>query len=204
MKKVFIIFVIVSIAAGAAFAGTTSIGFSQGLINTSFVASYDWENFGVQGDVGLPLIYSTIGAIGAVAEKVSSNSDKEIDILDFVLPGAHIGAYWRAVKGEHFGWNLGLGGSFQSYFIDRKIRILGLAAITSGLQYRFNDRFSMGLDTSVPLALPLSLISEDAAKYTMFYFVDGESKGGDVAAILFGSIYYGINELARVNFKWTL
>lgn len=205
MKKLFIVLLVVAVATSSLFAFSgTSLGFSQGLVNTSFVASYDWENFGVQGDVGLPLIYSTVGAIGAIAEKVSGDSEKEIDILDFILPGAHVSAYWRAIRGEHFGWNLGLGGSFQSYFIDRKVRILGMASITSGLQYRFNDKFAIGLDTSVPIALPLSLISEDAAKYTYFYFVDGESKPADIAVILFGAIYYGINELARVNFKWTL
>ena len=139
-----------------------------------------------------------------IAEKASGESEKETNILDFILPGAHVSAYWRAIKGEHFGWNLGLGGSFQSYFIDRKVRILGMASITSGLQYRFNDKFAIGLDTSVPIALPLSLISEDAAKYTYFYFVDGESKPADIAVVLFGAIYYGINELARVNFKWSL
>lgn len=205
MKKLFIVLLVVAVATSSVFAiSGTSLGFSQGLVNTSFVASYDWENFGVQGDVGLPLIYSTVGAIGAIAEKASGESEKETNILDFILPGAHVGAYWRAIKGEHFGWNLGLGGSFQSYFVENKIRIWGFASITSGLQYRFNDKFAIGLDTSVPIALPLSLISEDAAKCTCFYFVDGESKPADIAVILFGAIYYGINELARVNFKWSL
>ena len=203
MKKFVLILLVLTIACTAVFAGA-SIGFSQGLINTSFVASYEWDKFGVQGDVGLPLIYSTIGFIGAVNEKVNNDSEEEINILDFILPGAHVGAYWKAVNGKHFGWNLGLGGSFQSYFMKNKVRVIGMASVTSGLVYKFNEKFSMGLDTSVPLAFLLAPISSEAAQATFFYYVQGESEPGDIFAILLGASYYGINELARLSFKWSI
>lgn len=203
MKKLIIVLLVAAVSCSAVFAGT-QIGFSQGLCNTSFVASHEWENFGVQGDVGFPLIYSTIGAIGVIKDKASGNSDKEVNILDFVLPGAHVGAYWKAVSGEHFGWNLGLGGSFQSYFVENKVRVFGCASITSGLTYRFNEKFSMGLDTSLPVAVILSPISKDIAQYTYFYYVQGEGKPADIFAVLFGVAYYGINELARLSFKWDI
>ncbi len=46
MKKLFIVLLVVAVATSSLFAFSgTSLGFSQGLVNTSFVASYDWENF---------------------------------------------------------------------------------------------------------------------------------------------------------------
>ena len=206
MKKLIIVMIIVAVACTSVFAGDLSIGFSQGLVDTSFIASYEWDKFGVQGDLGFPLIFTTVAAAGAINEKINKDTEeqKEFNVLDFILPGAHVGAYWKAIDGEHFGWNFGLGGTFQSYFMKSKFRMIGFATLTSGLRYRFNDRFSLGLETSVPLALPLSLISEDAAKYTLFYYQEGECEIGDIFVVLLGSTYYFINDLARISFKWSI
>lgn len=206
MKKLIIVMIIVAVACTSVFAGDLSIGVSQGLVDTSFIASYEWDKFGVQGDLGFPLIFTAVAAAGAINEKINDDPEeqKEFNVLDFILPGAHVGAYWKAIDGEHFGWNLGLGGTFQSYFMKNKFRMIGFATLTSGLRYRFNDRFSMGLETSVPLALPLSLISEDVAKCTLFYYQEGEGEIGDIFVVLLGSTYYFINDLARISFKWSI
>ena len=204
MKKLIIVMIIAAIACTSVFAGSLSLGFSQGLVNTSFVASYEWDKFGVQGDVGFPLVYNTLGAISVVHDKVSGEEEKEVSILDFILPGAHVGAYWKAVDGNHFGWNLGLGGTFQSYFMNEKFRLFGAATINSGLRYKFNERFSIGLESSLPLAVLLTPISKDLAGHTYFLYQEGEGEVGDIFAIFFGVIYYGINDLARLTFKWTI
>ncbi len=204
MKKLIIVLLVVVLGCSAAFAGDLSLGFSQGLVNTSFVASYDWDHFGVQGDVGFPVFFSTLSAVGAISEKASGESDKDINVLDFILPCVHVGGYWKAVNGKHFGWNLGLGGTAISYFVEGNARVFGLATVTSGLTYKFNDRFSMGLDSSVPLGLLIMPFSEEAAQYTVFGFIQGEGKGADIAMLLIGSVYYLINDAARLSFKWTI
>ena len=204
MKKLIIVMIIAAIACTSVFAGSLSLGFSQGLINTSFVASYEWDKFGVQGDVGLPIVFSSLSLAGAIQEKAEKNSEKEIDFLDFILPGAHIGAYWKAVDGNHFGWNLGLGGTIQSYFAEKKFRVFGGATLTSGISYKFNERFSIGLDSSIPIALVLYPINEDIAKYTCFMFVEGSGEPEDLAMALWGFPFYLINDLARLTFKWTI
>ena len=204
MKKLIIVMIIVAVACTSLFAGDLSLGFSQGLINTSFVASYEWDKFGVQGDVGFPLVFTTLGAIGAIHDKVSGEEEKEVSILDFVLPGAHVLGYWKAIDGEHFGLNLGLGGTFQSYFMKEKFRLFGAATINSGLRYKFNEKFSIGLDSSLPLAVLLSPISKDLAQSTFFMYQEGGGEVGDIFAIFFGVIYYGINDLARLSFKWNI
>jgi len=204
MKKLIIILIIAAVACTSVFAGNLSLGFSQGLINTSFVADYEWENFGVHGDIGFPLVYTAIAGINSAKAKASGEEEKQITFLDYVLPGAHAGVYWKALDGKHLALNVGLGGTFQSYFMKEKFRMFGAATITGGFKFKFNERFSIGLDSSLPLAVLLSPISDDLAKYTFFLYQEGGGEPGDIFAIFFGVIYYGINDLARLTFRWTI
>ena len=204
MMKLIIILIIAAVACTSVFAGNLSLGFSQGLMNTSFVANYEWENFGVQGDVGFPLVYTTLAAISAAQDKATGKEEREISFLDYVLPGAHVGAYWKALDGKHLSLNVGLGGTFQSYFMKDKFRMFGAATINGGFKFKFNERFSIGLDSALPLAVLLTPISKELASHTYFLYHEGEGEVGDIFAIFFGVIYYGINDLARLTFRWTI
>ena len=203
MKKTIIIILIAVTACTSIFASGLSIGVMQSWFHTSVITDYEGEHFGVEGAVGIPLLQGIAGTIDYIA---SGGKDKDGNPVDynivemFLLPSAMVNGYWKVVDGKVFDLRLGIQGDCMSTMSKEGFSIVGLVGFSIGLDFRFNDKFSMNLSGSCPAALLLNLISEDAARYTVFAYTTKEGSNWDFLMIL-PTIY---NSFARLSFKWSV
>ena len=210
MKKIIILAIIAILAVSTAFASGLSVGLYQNFYHTGALVDYEISHFGVEAGAGIPLLSGISNYIDyyLVDHTGEENPPKKPDIVSsFLLPDANINLYWKAVDASRFQLRLGLNLEAASVIVGRDdFSVLGLLGISLGLQYRFSDRFSMGIMSSVPAAIPVSLISEDAAAYTAF-FISGnntasrENSWTDVFATGFMAYF---DTWAKLSFKWSL
>ncbi|MBQ7507804.1 MAG: hypothetical protein IJT52_00570 [Spirochaetales bacterium] len=204
MKKFIIIALLAAVACTSVFASDgLSLGFSQSWFDTSLIADYQWKHFGVEGSVGLPLVQGIAGTIDYIAHdgKDEDGNPKEYNILEmFLLPSMMVNGYWKAIDGDVFDLRLGLQGDAMSIMRKDAFTVVGLAGISIGLDFQFNEKFSMNLSGSAPLALLLQPISEDVARYTVLAYSTKEEGSWDFLMIL-PTIY---NAFARLSFKWSV
>ena len=202
MKKLIIALLIVVVGCTAVFAGDLSLGVAQNFMDTYFLADYQGNHFGVEGGVGIPLIYGTAALIENIAD------GKDVTIGDgaamVLLPAAMVNGYWKAIDGKVFDLRLGIQADVFSIFTPDFKSVFGLWGTSIGLDFTFSDRFSINLTGTVPAALPLSVIGEDATNFGAFLFYDSENPDiGDFFAIFFGQMLPGmLSEMARLSFKW--
>ena len=202
MKKLVIALLIVVVGSSAAFAGDLSLGVAQNFMDTYFIADYQSGRFGVEGGVGIPLVYGTASLIGASAD------GEDVDFGDGVamvfLPAAMVNGYWKAVDGKVFDLRLGLQGDVFSILTPDFKSVFGLWGASVGLDFTFSDRFSVNLTGTIPAALPLSVLGDDASRFGAFIFYDStEDNPGPIFAVIFGQLLPGmISEMARLSFRW--
>ena len=201
MKKLIIALLIVVVGCSAVFAGDLSLGVAQNFMETYFIADYQGDHFGVEGGVGIPLVYGTAALISNIAD------GKDVSILDGVgmvcLPSVMVNGYWKAVDTNFFDLRLGLQGDVFTILTPDLFSVFGLWGTSLGLDFTFNDRFTVNLTGTVPAALPLSIF--DAGNAGAFIYVNGADEVGDILAIIFGQMLPGvISEMARVSFKWKI
>ena len=199
MKKLVIVLLIVVVGCSAVFAADLSLGFAQNFMDTYFIADYQGDHFGVEGGIGIPLIYGTASLIGDMAD------GKDVSILDGIgmvcLPAAMVNGYWKAVDGRVFDLRLGLQGDVFSIITPDMTSVFALWGPSIGFDFTFSDEFSINLTGTLPAALPLNAIG--AGDYGAFIFTKDVDEIGEGLAIFFGQLLPGIlSEFARLSFKW--
>ena len=204
MKKAIVIIIVILVACMSLSAADISMGVMQNFLDTSFIVDAEFDHFGVEGSLGIPLVHGTAAIIDGLSKGEDVSFGDSLAML--LMPGAMVNGYWKAIDGKVFGLRLGIQGDVIGLFTDNLKSVVGLWGFSVGLNFKFNDRFSANLTGTVPAALPLNLISEDAAKYGMFYYSWGESNDwSDVLVIIFGQLLPGaLSEIARLSFKWTV
>ena len=203
MKKV-IIFVLIALVAGASvFAMDFHLGVMQNFLDTSVIADLEFDHFGVEGSLGTPIILGVSSLIDAVASGEDVEAGDGISML--LMPGVMVNGYWKVIDAKHFGLRLGLQADVIGLFTDNLRSVIGLWGPSIGFNFKFNDKFSMNLTGTIPAALPLSLISEDATSFGAFGYVEGGEDLGDFFAVFFGQLLPGVlSEFARLSFKWKI
>ena len=57
MKKAIVLILVLAVACTSVFAADISLGVMQNFLDTSFIADFEFDHFGVEGSVGIPLIW---------------------------------------------------------------------------------------------------------------------------------------------------
>ena len=198
MKKNILVLVLLLFFGFSAFSSNTSLGVAQNYTSTSVIVDTEFDRFGFEGSVGLPIVSGIFGAIDA------ATSGKEFQPLQFLLPGAMVNPYWKVVDGTKFQLRLGLQADVLVFIDKGSVQASGLLGTSLGFNHKFNEKFSMNFTLGCPLALPLSIISKDAATWTLFYFSSTTLDKDDIFKIIFGGIGCAFNQFARISFKWAL
>ena len=91
MKKAIIIILIAVVAATSVFAADFSLGVAQNRLHTMIIGELDGEHFGVEGAVGIPLVYGILGTIdyisrGGINEETGEKEEYDLTGL-FLMPG---------------------------------------------------------------------------------------------------------------------
>jgi len=219
MKRFIVILIIAAMACTTAFAASDiQLGFMQNLVNTSFLVDAEFDRFGVEGSVGIPVVYTVIGGIGALVNSVSSDSGESSESGESsdssssggfaVLGGAMANVYWKAVAGEKFSLRLGLQGDMIGLIGTEGSRIFFTYGPSIGFNYKFNENFGMNFTSAIPAALFLAPFGEDVVKYGAYYYDDVDVEGwgvlGEVVLAIFGIVGGVGDELARLSFKWSI
>lgn len=221
MKRFIIILAIAAIACTSLFAADIQLGVMQNLVNTSFLVDAEFERFGAETSVGIPVVTAAISGIEAlfkgnsdsseaIARDTSSEETEESSKSGgfSILGGAMANVYWKAIAGEKFSLRLGIQGDMLGLFGTEGSRVFLTYGPSIGFNYKFNDRFSMNFTSAVPAALILSPFGEDVSKYGAFIFSnvtpEGEEAIGEIFLALFGAIGGIGDQLARLSFKWSV
>ncbi|MBR2282740.1 MAG: hypothetical protein IJ863_08980 [Spirochaetales bacterium] len=220
MKRFIIILAIAAIACTSAFAADIQLGVMQNLVNTSFLVDAEFDRFGVEGSVGMPVVTAAISGIealikggsdsqDAISRDSSSEDPEESKSGGFsILGGAMANVYWKAYAGQKFSLRLGLQADMLGLFGTEGSRVFITYGPSIGFNYKFNERFSMNFTSAIPAALLLSPFGEDVSKYGAFIYsdvsVEGEQAIGEIFLALFGTIGGVGDQLARLSFKWSV
>ncbi len=204
MKKAIVIIIVILVACMSLSAADISMGVMQNFLDTSFIVDAEFDHFGVEGAVGIPLIWGASGLISNISEGKEVKPGDAIAML--LLPGAMVNGYWKVIDGKVFGLRLGLQADVLGLFSENLKSIVGLWGLSLGLNFKFNERFSANLTGTLPAALPLSLLGDGAANFGAFYYQWGESNDWtDILVVIFGQLLpAAASEIARLSFKWTV
>lgn len=223
MKKFIVILIIAVIACTSVFAASDiQLGVMQNLVNTSLLVDAEFDRFGVEGSVGLPVVSGIIGGIGALFDKDSGESSKSSEESSeessesetthkagfSILGGAMANVYWKAIAGEKFSLRLGIQGDMIGLVGTDGSRIFVTYGPSVGFNYKFNERFGVNFTSAIPAALILAPFGDEVSKYGGFYYNNVNTEGwgviGEVVLALFGVMGGVGDELARVSFKWSI
>ena len=221
MKRFIIILAIAAIACTSLFAADIQLGVVQNLVNTSFLVDAEFERFGAETSVGIPVVTAAISGIEAmfkgnsdsseaIARDTSSEETEESSKSGgfSILGGAMANVYWKAYAGQKFSLRIGLQADMLGLFGTEGSRVFLTYGPSIGFNYKFNDRFSMNFTSAIPAALILSPFGEDVSKYGAFIFSnvtpEGEEAIGEIFLALFGAIGGIGDQLARLSFKWSV
>ena len=201
MKKFVIIMLIAVVAVTSVFAADFSIGIMQNYLHTMIIGDLDGDHFGVEGAVGIPLVSGIAGTIDYIKRggiNPDTGEKEEYNIVGlFLLPAGVVNGYAKVVNTKHFEWRLGLQCDAISLIYEDHFSFVALAGIGTGLEFKFNNGFSVNLSGAFPLA---ALLPEEAAKYTLFYYTTKEEDNWDFFAI----IPLVVNQFARLSLKWEI
>ncbi len=211
MKRFIVILVIVAIVCTSAFAADVRMGVMQNLVNTSLVVDAEFDKFGVEGAVGLPVVYFVVGGVGAIINNASgeSSSSSSSGSGGFsMLGGVMANVYWKAYDGEKFDFRLGLQGDALGLVGTEGSRIFFTYGPSLGFDFKFNDKFSMNFTSAIPAAFFLQPFGDEVSKYGAYYYNDVNTEGwgvlGEVVLAIFGGIGGVGDQLARLSFKWSV
>ena len=203
MKKFVIIMLIAVVAATTAFASGFSLGIAQNYLHTMIIGDLDISRFaGVEGAVGLPLVSGIAGTIDYISRDGIDEETGEKEDLDlaglFLFPAGVVNCYFKPVDTEHFELRFpGLQIDAISLMSDDHFSFVAVAGISLGLDFKFNNGFSINLTGAFPLA---ALLPEEAAQYTLFYYTTKEDDNWDFLMIL----PLVVNQFARLSLKWEI
>ena len=204
MKKAIVLILILAVACTSVFAVSTSLGVMQNFLDTSFIADFEFDHFGVEGSIGFPIIWGTASLIDAIAKGEPISFGDGVQMV--LLPGVMVNGYWKAFDGKVMDLRLGIQTDVIALFSNNLTSIIGLWGTSVGLDFKFNDRFSANITGTLPAAAWLQLFGDEAAKFGGFAYVSGGNNDiGDVFFIIFGQLLPGaLSEIARISLKWKI
>lgn len=203
MKKAIVLILLVAVACTSAFAVDISIGAMQNFLDTSFIADFEFDHFGVEGSLGVPLIWGTASLVDAISQGKDIGVGEGLEMV--LLPGVMVNGYWKAIDGKVFGLRVGLQADVIGLFTNDLTSVIGLWGASVGLNFKFGDRFSANITGTLPAALVLSAFGDDVAKFGGFAYVSGGNDVGDVFVVIFGQLLpAAISEIARISLKWQI
>ena len=153
MKRFIIILAIAAIACTSAFAADIQLGVMQNLVNTSFLVDAEFDRFGVEGSVGMPVVTAAISGIealikggsdsqDAISRDSSSEGSEESKSGGFsILGGAMANVYWKAYAGQKFSLRLGLQADMLGLFGTEGSRVFLTYGPSIGFNYKFQKVF---------------------------------------------------------------
>lgn len=202
MKKAIVLILVLAVACTSVFAADISLGVMQNFLDTSFIADFEFDHFGVEGSVGIPLIWGTASLVDAITKGEDIGIGEGLEMV--LLPGVMVNGYWKAFDGQVMDLRLGIQADVIGLFTNNLTSVIGLWGTSVGLDFKFNDRFSANLTGTLPAASWLQFFGEDAAKFGGFAYVSGGNNDiGDVFVIIFGQLLPGaMSEIARISLKW--
>ena len=216
MKKTVVLLITALVICAGAFAADLQIGVMQNAINTSFLFDAEFNHFGVETSVGLPVVPLAISGIEALFKgngdgnsessamaRGEGDEEGEPRSAGFTVPaGFMANVYFKAIKGEKFSLRLGIQGDVIGLYGTDYVWTAGFVGPSLGINFKFNDSFAMNFTSAFPFAI---YIPESASKYTYFiYASDDENVIGNIFLAIYGSIGAVGCQLARLSFKWTV
>ncbi len=203
MKRVMILAMIAVIACAALYAADLQMGVALNASNTSFLFDAEFEHAGVETSVGLPVLSGAVAAINAC---VNENESSEDGSSGFAAPlGVMANVYLKPIRGERLSMRLGLQADVLGIFGPDYVWVTGYSGLSLGLNFKFNDRFSMNLTGCVPLVIMLNPVSEDVAGYTMVFYASGSGNAmSDALMDVYGGLATIASHVARVSCKWSI
>ena len=204
MKKLLIVLLVIALGCSAVFASKLQLGVSQNFMDTYFMADYQGKSFGVEGGIGIPLVYGTASLIEAIGNGETIDFSNAAGMV--LLPAAMVNGYWKAYDGKVFDFRLGLQADVFSIVTPDFQSVFGLWGKSFGFDFSFSERFSLHLTATLPAALPLSIAGDDASRFGAILFYNSDNPDvGDFFAIFFGQMLPGmLSEIARISVKWTV
>ncbi len=223
MKKLIVLMILIAVACTSVFAADVQLGVMQNLVNTSFLVDTEFDHFGFEAAVGVPVVYMVAGGVGAIVDAASdkaeatateSESESESESKNTgnwsIVTGAMLNLYWKAYEGEKFSFRLGIQGDALGFFGNKGYNFFFTYGPSLGFNYKFNDRFAMNFTGTVPAALILSPFGNDLSSNYGSYVATNikaedavEAFGMGVLALFQGIGLFG-SEVARVSFKWSV
>ena len=203
MKKFVIIMLIAVVAATSVFAADFSIGIMQNYMHTMIIADLDINRFvGVEGAAGIPLVSGIAGTIDYISRGGIDPETGEKEPYDalglFLLPAGVVDVYFKPVSTDHFELRFpGLQVDAISLMDHEHFTFIALAGVSLGLDFKFNNGFSVNLTGAVPIA---AFLPEEVAKYTIYYYSTKAEDNWDFLMIL----PLCINQFARLSLKWEI
>ncbi len=199
MKRSVIILVILVLVCSSVFAVEFSLGVMQNYLNTSIIADAEMDRFGMEGAVGFPLV---LAAVECFDYYISENNEGGTlnPLVAFSVPSVMVNGYWKAFDSKVFDLRLGIQVDALAIIESEGFTAAGVWGFSLGLNFKFNDRFSMNLTSAVPAGFLASYISDALDRFTVFYWStkDDEDEIGMLALPVV------VNELARISLKWSL
>lgn len=201
MKKFVIIMLIAVLAGSAVFAADFSVGIMQNYLHTMIIGDIDGDHFGAEGAVGIPLVSGIAGTIdyikrGGIDPDTGEKEDYNPVGL-FLLPAGVVNGYFKLVDTDHFELRTGLQVDAITLLNHDYFTFIALAGLSLGLDFKFNDGFSLNLTGALPVA---AILPEAIRQYTLFYYTTNTDNNWDFLMI----IPLCINQFARLSFKWEI
>ena len=203
MKKLVIIMLIAVLAGSAVFAADFSIGVLQNYLHTMLIADLDINRFvGVEGAAGIPLVSGIVGTIDYIKRGGIDPDTGEKEPYNpaelFLLPAGVVDVYFKPISTDHFELRFpGLQVDAISLMDHDHFTFIALAGVSLGLEFKFNNGFSVNLSGALPLA---AFLPEEVAKYTIYYYSTKTEDNWDFLMIL----PLCINQFARLSLKWSI
>ncbi len=199
MKRISIIIVILALFCSSVLASDFSLGVMQNYLNTSIIADVESNRFGMEGAVGFPFF---LAAVESFDYYLSQNKSGEAPnpLEAFSIPSVMVNGYWKVVDSKVFGLRLGVQADAMGIIESEGFTAVGLWGFSIGLNFKFNERFSMNLTSAVPAGVIASYFSDDLDRFTVFY---GSTKADDDTDGMIAMPVI-VNELARLSLKWSL
>lgn len=202
MKKAIVFILVLAVACTSVFAMDTHLGVMQNFLDTSFIADFEYDDFGVETSIGVPVIWGA----ASLADAISKGEDISIGegAAMVLLPGVMLNGYWKPYDGKVFSLRLGIQADIIGIFSDNLTSVIGLWGTSMGFNFKVDDSFSINVTGTLPAAVWLSLFGDDAAKFGGYAYISGGNNDwSDVFLIVFGQLLpAAVSEIARVSLKW--
>ncbi len=198
MKRIAIIVIALALVCSSVFAVDFSLGVMQNYLNTSIIADAEMGRFGVEGALGFPLVLAGVEVFDYYMwQNKAGDAPNPLEAL--FIPSVMVNGYWKAIDSKVFDLRLGVQGDVMAIIESEDLAAVGLWGLSLGLDFRFNDRFSMNLTGAIPAGFLASSFGDALDRFTVFY---GSTSDDGIDGMI--ALPVIINEFARLSLKWSL